>query len=144
MIYMSFGTEIDTDPLIQKMLQDKKSVYLPVTYREDRSMVAAKFISKDELIPGDFGILTHNKDNMNTLDKNNLDLIIVPGVGFDRRGYRIGHGGGYYDRFLEDLDADLISIIYDQQLIDKVPDEDHDVPVDILITPTQTIYTKDI
>jgi 5-formyltetrahydrofolate cyclo-ligase len=61
----------------------------------------------------------------------------VPGVLFDRRGFRIGRGGGYYDRFLAALAGGVrIGLIYDEFLVDRVPTEDHDVPVDAVITPS--------
>lgn len=68
----------------------------------------------------------------NTDTSNQLDLVVVPGVGFKSDGYRIGYGGGFYDRFLSKFKPNTISLLYDFQLIDFKPDE-HDQPVDELI-----------
>ncbi|MBR5758154.1 MAG: 5-formyltetrahydrofolate cyclo-ligase [Thermoguttaceae bacterium] len=74
-----------------------------------------------------------------------IDALIVPGLGFDARGRRLGRGAGYYDRFIPLLrqDAILIGLCYDEQLIDEVPTDENDVPVDFVVTPTKTIVVKE-
>ena len=73
------------------------------------------------------------------VEKKNIDLIVVPGVVFDRQGYRIGFGGGYYDRYLSDFEGKRIALAFDEQVIEAVPRESHDLPVHILITETERI-----
>ena len=67
--------------------------------------------------------------------KNELDLIIVPGIAYDRLGYRIGFGGGYYDRFLQNYNGTTISLLLQEQLYDQLPHESFDQPVQRLILP---------
>lgn len=63
-----------------------------------------------------------------------IDIMIVPGVVFDKKGFRIGFGGGYYDRYLERYNGVTISLAFDTQIVNSVPIEPHDLPVDIIIT----------
>lgn len=110
-----------------------------------------KFIYND-LKPGRFGILEPN-DSFLKLESFNsswnakfkdysklLDVVLVPGLAFDRNGHRLGRGAGFYDRFLKQLKPRtlLIGLAYDQQLLDDIPVEPHDFPLHLIITPTQT------
>ena len=77
------------------------------------------------------------------MDPSEVDLIIVPGVAFDKCGYRIGYGGGYYDRFLSNLDhVTKISLAFNMQLIDKIPTDHFDIPVNYIITEKEIINCK--
>ena len=67
-----------------------------------------------------------------------IDLVVVPGIAFDRRGHRIGFGGGYYDRFLADLQAVKLGLCYDDLVLQEIPNESHDVPMDIVVAQTAT------
>lgn len=68
-----------------------------------------------------------------------IDLVIVPAFGADRRGHRIGHGGGFYDRFLPTLEATTLVLTFDACLVDAVPTAPHDVPAQYVITETETV-----
>ena len=105
-------------------------------------MKPSQLLSFDELEPGYYGILTPKKEFIRYIDPKEIDLIIVPGAAFDRQGYRVGFGGGYYDRFLTDLNCMKISIAFGLQIVDKVPREGHDLPVDMIITEKETINIK--
>lgn len=134
MIYMSFGTEIDTRPIIERAWDQGKKIHIPFTINDTRLMYPVMIESFDNLVPGDFGILGPDANNHTRTFKHDLDLVIVPGVAFDLEGFRIGYGGGYYDRFLSDLDSSLLSILYEDQLVDEDFKEDFDIPVDLLVT----------
>ncbi len=88
-----------------------------------------------------FGLLEPKPETLRPVDPQELDLVIVPGVAFDREGFRIGFGAGYYDRFLPKLrkDSVLISLVYDFQLMPKVPREPHDIAVHWIITEKELI-----
>ncbi|MGG7059323.1 5-formyltetrahydrofolate cyclo-ligase [Clostridium nigeriense] len=137
-IYLSFGTEIDTNKIIDKALEDKKEVYIPKIYKFDKSMKAIRLNSFKDLEKNSMGILEPIDDN-NFIEKEDIDLIIVPGVVFDFKGNRIGYGGGYYDRYLEPI-KDLrnkVVLAYDLQIIDIIEPEAHDITFDYIITNTK-------
>lgn len=145
MCYISFGSEINTHEFIRNCIKDGKRIVVPVTFHEPREMKPSQILSFDELEPGYFNILTPKKEFIRYIDPKEIDLIIVPGAVFDRKGYRIGFGGGYYDRFLADKINDKstkISVAFHLQIIDQVPKEEHDVPVDIIITEKEIINCK--
>lgn len=145
MCYISFGSEIDTHEFIKYCIKDGKKVVVPVTFHEPRDMKPSQIFNFDELEPGYFNILTPKKEFIRYIDPKEIDLIIVPGAVFDKKGYRIGFGGGYYDRFLSskiDEKAIKLSLAFDLQIVDEVPREDHDIPVDIIITEKEIILCK--
>ncbi|MDE6243728.1 MAG: 5-formyltetrahydrofolate cyclo-ligase, partial [Muribaculaceae bacterium] len=71
-----------------------------------------------------------------------MELIVVPAVAYDRRGNRLGRGKGYYDRLLATTKASKIGVAYEFQVVDDIPAESHDVPVDIVITENGIYYTR--
>lgn len=77
-----------------------------------------------------------------TVDPSEIELIIVPAVAYDRKGNRLGRGKGFYDRLLAEARATKIGVGYEFQLIDELPAEPHDVPMDVIITPGATIVIK--
>ena len=103
-------------------------------------MEAVEITSLEGLKENKYGILEPD-DSKEEFCKNNLDLIILPGVAFDLVGKRIGYGGGYYDRYLENIDKKIIKValIYDFQLLENVPAEEHDIKADYIITETMSI-----
>lgn len=137
-IYLSFGTEIDTNKIINKALEDKKEVYIPKIYKSDKSMKAIRLSSFKDLKENSMGILEPINDS-NFIEKENIDLIIVPGVVFDFKGNRIGYGGGYYDRYLESIKdlGNKVVLAYDLQIVDFIEPELHDITFDYIITNTK-------
>jgi len=138
MYYVDMRKEVITKEAIGKTLTMNKRVLVPKV-KKARQMSAIQIDSLDDLIPGRFGILEPVKE-LET-DPKKIDVVIVPGVAFDKRGYRLGYGGGYYDNFLPKLrpDAKKIALCYEFQLMDSVPVESHDVPVNMLLTE-ENIY----
>lgn len=139
-IYISFGTEINTKPIIEKALEENKNIYIPKIYKTDRSMKAIKLNSFKELKENSIGILEPIQDG-EYIDKKKIDLIIVPGVVFDKEGNRIGYGGGYYDRYLSDIKevSNKIALAYELQVLDFIGEEKHDIKVDYIITEEKII-----
>lgn len=127
-VYVSLKDEVDTIELIRAALGDNKEVFVPYVISKDEGMIAVKIKSLEDLESGSYGIL-EPKDISNTIeDKNQLDLIIAPAVAMTKTGYRIGYGGGFYDRFLQDIGENTVAIVivYKEQLIDNIPVEPHD------------------
>ena len=134
-IYLSFGSEIDTNPIIDRALEDGKEVYIPKVYKSNKEMKAIRLNSFEDLEENSMGIL-EPKDDSNFIDKENIDLIIVPGAVFDLEGNRIGYGGGYYDRFLSNIKdkRNKVALAYDLQIVENIEAEEHDIKVDYIIT----------
>ena len=128
-IVLSMTHEVDTYPIIETMLSDGKKVFVPNTNYKLKEMNFKQLLSLNRLEKDEKGLLYVNDDTEIT---DRLDLIVVPGVAFRDDGYRIGYGGGYYDRFLSDSNANTISLIYDLQLT-QFEIESHDRPVEKLI-----------
>ena len=137
LLYYSFDNEVKTDKLISLLQKKGKSVYLPVLNGNDRLGVG-EFFSKDNLIRNRFGIFEPSKP----VDKDTFDIAVIPGVAFDKKCNRLGFGKGYYDRFLKNIETKLnIGLSYDLQIVDELPSEAHDEPMDIVLTETK-IYRR--
>lgn len=138
--YISFGDEINTIKLIKRAFKDKKNIAVPKTYRETKTMHAIFIHSLRELKENYMGILEPIDDSI-VVKKEDIDLIIVPGTVFDREFNRIGYGGGYYDRYLEDIayKNNKVVLAYDFQIIDKIESEEHDIKMDLIITDKEVI-----
>ena len=123
--YLSFPHEFQTQELIDQALRDGKKVLIPKTYPKGRM----DFVVYDpqQLVKTFFGLLEPQGD-LEVVDASQIDLIHVPGLAFTTKGYRIGYGGGYYDRYLEHFTGHTLSTVYPCQIRDFIP-EDHDIPV---------------
>lgn len=137
-IYIGFGSEIDTKVLILDMIKEGKRVYVPKIL--GKNMILIEITSLDNLIQNKFKILEPIGDK-NEIDVDNLDLVIMPGIVFDRKGNRIGYGGGFYDRYLENSKSTLkkIALAYSIQLLENIDVENHDLKVDLIITEKEII-----
>lgn len=143
MCFISFGDEVDTHNFIKKSIQDGKRILVPITISEPRHLKVSLLESFEELEPGFYNILTPKEEFLRFKDPQEIDLVITPGVAFDRDGYRVGYGGGYYDRFLSNIPhVPAIAIAFDLQLIDQVPKEHFDIPVDYIFTEKEIIKCK--
>ena len=123
--YLSFPHEFQTQGLIEQALKDDKKVLIPKTYPKGRM----EFVVYDpqQLKKTSFGLLEPQGD-LKVVDASQIDLIHVPGLAFTTEGYRIGYGGGYYDRYLEHFTGHTLSTVYPCQ-IQEFNLEDHDIPV---------------
>lgn len=140
MTFISFGAEVDTHEFIKDSISKGKRIVVPITIAASKELRLSEVFNFEELEIGFYNILTPKEEFIRYVDSSEVDLIIVPGVAFDRNGYRIGYGGGYYDRFLSKLDhITKISLAFDMQLIPKVPHENFDIPVNYIITEKELI-----
>ena len=123
--YLSFPHEFQTQELIEQALKDGKKVLIPKTYPQRRMEFVV--YHPQQLKKTSFGLL-EPQGNMEVVDASQIDLIHVPGLAFTTEGYRIGYGGGYYDRYLEHFVGQSLSTIYPCQ-VQEFNLEDHDIPV---------------
>lgn len=140
--YVSVKSEIETLGLIKQMLEEKKTVAVPRCNIESHTMDAVAVNSLDELIIGAYGI-PEPKGTAVILDKDAIDLCIVPGLAFDFDGMRLGYGGGYYDRFLQRFNGSAVGVAFDECLVRQLPRHELDVAVDAIITPQNFICIKE-
>ncbi len=135
-LYVSLLREVDTTRIIDRVLKDHKKVFIPLTNLKENRIEFYAIKSRKELTPGVLGILEPAARKSRRLDLRKLDLVIAPGVAFDKEGYRLGRGGGFYDRFLEKLKGrvPVVALAYDFQVLEKIPHEKHDQKVNIVIT----------
>ncbi|HKL76165.1 MAG TPA: 5-formyltetrahydrofolate cyclo-ligase [Halanaerobiales bacterium] len=138
MIYVSYRSEVSTNKLIISLLNNNKRIFAPYCIKDEKRMEVVEIENPDQdLEKGAYGIKEPAKRiRNNKIDPKNLDIVVVPAVAFSKSGYRVGYGGGYYDRFLERLANKTITIgiNYEEMLFDTVPKEDHDLAVDMVVT----------
>src|SRR3989338_3926532 len=139
MFFISFNNEVFTHSMIKKALEGKTVIVPKVVHHEIEPSLIIDF---DNLIPsGKFGIL--EPIELSKIAYKNIDLILVAGIVFDREGYRLGYGFGYYDKLLKKIPKAIkIGLAFDFQVVDKLPREPHDVPVDIIVTEKGVINCK--
>lgn len=131
---ISQSLEWSTRLIIEEGWKQGKTIVVPRCKPEEKKLQFYQFTSYDELEVVYYQLKEPKADPNKYVPKESIDLIVVPGLVFDEQGYRIGFGGGYYDRFLADYDGMTISMISERQLVEKVPAESFDIPVDHLLT----------
>ena len=158
--YMSIRNEVDMKLLMEDALDKGKAVYIPRVEPDKNRQMSFYRINgvSDTLVKGSFGIMEPDTESGNKLllipdsetDSTGISaawaeektvLVIVPGVAFDEERNRIGHGGGYYDVFLNALKESEVSfkaigVGYDFQIVNQIPAEEHDMIMDYIVTPT--------
>lgn len=132
--------EVDTILIIEALWKLGKKVAVPKCHPKTRGMSFYAIESFAQLETVYMHLREPIPAKSEFVDANEMDIIVVPGVVFDPYGYRIGYGGGYYDRYVLNYNkGKLMSLLFDEQIIDCVPTEAHDCPVDIIVTPTKRI-----
>jgi 5-formyltetrahydrofolate cyclo-ligase len=129
--------EVDTHCLIREALSSGVRVLVPVTDFDHNTLTISELKDMGELAPARFGLLEPKPGSLRPVNPNEADVIIVPGVAFDRECRRLGFGGGYYDRLLSRAHGAAIALSYEGQLVDKVPTDSNDAPADILVTESR-------
>ncbi|GGA68410.1 5-formyltetrahydrofolate cyclo-ligase [Ornithinibacillus halotolerans] len=133
-ITISNGIEWDTKLIIEQGWADEKIMVVPKCIPEEKKLEFYQLHNFSELETVYFNLLEPKPVESNKVHPNRIDLVIVPGVVFHSKGYRIGFGGGYYDRFLAYYNGISLSILHTKQLIEMMPIESHDIAVDHLLT----------
>jgi 5,10-methenyltetrahydrofolate synthetase len=136
--YVGFGSELQTDAFVSRVLDDGKVLVLPRVNREERRLDIHEV--KDparQLQAGTWGIREPKPARCPRAKPEAIDFALVPGVAFDPKGGRLGYGGGYYDRLLAGCSASfplLVAGAFELQMVEEVPVEEHDVLVDLVVT----------
>lgn len=135
LIYIAFRGEVGTERIAEAAVAAGKGLVLPRVVKEPRGLVLHAYSGDPAtLVPGAYGIL-EPRPAFPVVTPDQIDLVVVPGVAFDRSGGRLGYGGGYYDRLLPALrHAWLIGLAYECQVVGGLPHDPHDIPVDGLAT----------
>ena len=131
MVFCGVGREPDTSGLIRALLEQGKRVALPVCLPQ-RKLEARAITDLSELAPNRYGI--PEPDGLCPIvPKSEIGAMLVPNIMCDREGYRLGHGGGYYDRWLADYQGFTAAVCPPEQLVERLPRDESDVPVQMVI-----------
>lgn len=138
LLYSSYGNEVNTDHIIAALEQKGVDVFLPVIMGKSEFVARRNSSNTQRNAYGILEPITAEKDFDET---ETIDTVVCPGVGFDRTLNRLGFGEGYYDRYLSQPDVYKIGLCYDFQMVSTVFPEDHDVPMDMVVTEKR-IYRR--
>lgn len=130
--YYPVNREVDLRPSLRRAL-DEKDVYLPRTDLLNKCLTFHRVTDLEDLIPGPFGILEPRPYSPEIV-VDNLEVILIPGIAFDRRKGRLGYGGGYYDRILSGYRGLKVGVAFSFQIVEEIDLEDHDIKMDFLLT----------
>ncbi len=135
MVFLSLPTEISTAPLVLRAWQEGKRVLAPRVSWEQRRMMPVEIRSLTEEIEDTQWSLRQPLQG-DPVPLGMIDLVVVPGLGFDRAGNRLGRGRGFYDRFLAhpEFHGSTCAVAFEEQIVDAIPADPHDIRVDMLIT----------
>jgi 5-formyltetrahydrofolate cyclo-ligase len=141
MMYLSLPHELDTSDAILCAWQLGKTVVVPKVSWQQRHMIPVQINSLETGFSSEVAGL-RNPITGAPVPFEDIDLVVAPGLGFDRSGNRLGRGGSYYDRFFtnKDLKAKKCGFAFAQQVLEEVPVTEHDVPVDFLVTDEEVLY----
>jgi 5-formyltetrahydrofolate cyclo-ligase len=136
-LYSAIHNEVSTDEVVAQALDQGKALAFPRVSGQDLEFVVIE--SCAELVSGAFGVKEPQGRSLVAVEE--IDLIVVPGVVFDRRGHRLGYGRGYYDRALAKCQSHCkkVGFAYDFQLVEELPASDYDEALSVLITESQTL-----
>lgn len=140
LLYSPDENEVDTEGLWQEARRQGKYVYYPRVTADKQEVEFVRRHDNEPLIPGVFDILVPPGENLLT-SVAQTDLVLIPGVGFDRAGHRLGRGRGYYDRALRDILAGAlrVGLAHDYQIVSHIPIDEHDERVDYIVTEKRLI-----
>jgi len=135
LLYGASDEEVDVFALADLVRARGGRTYLPRVAGDDLEVVA--FTDDTDLVRGYRGILEPQGE---ATDPHALDVVVVPGIAFDRHGRRCGQGRGFYDRLLASIDATRIAVAFDVQVVDEVPTTEFDAPMHALVTETMVLH----
>lgn len=140
-VYLALPGEVDLEPLIRQCREIGRRVCVPVFNAAHGVCVMTEWRPDQRLIPGKWGVPEPAGCDFEPCRE--IDLIAVPGVAFDPQGWRLGRGGGWYDRMLLGCQAVRIGVAFEFQIFRRLATEEHDMPVDLVITEDD-IYRPDV
>lgn len=127
-VFISYKSEVDTRGIIEDILADGKKLLVPLV--KGSEMIAVEVKGIDDLEPNKMGILEPKSGD----EVTDVDLTITPGLAFDKSGFRLGYGGGYYDKFFAKVDTVRMGIGYSDQCVESLVHEDYDKALEYLLT----------
>lgn len=138
MLYSPIGSEIDISPIARAAFKAGKRVAYPRCIANTYEMAFHYVDSPERLVPGSYGILEPD-EAMPVLDKREVCergkcICIIPALIYDKQGYRIGYGKGYYDRYLSDFNGTKLGVSYSELILDKLPHGRFDLHTDLIVT----------
>lgn len=136
---VSRNREIDTENIISYAWNVGKRVAVPKSCPGTSQLDFYVIDTFSQLEKGYVGLLEPNVTSSKRIEKDSIDLLIVPGLVFDKMGFRIGYGGGYYDRFLQAFANETLALTLESQLIERIPHDSYDIPVNRLVTEKRTL-----
>ncbi len=141
MMYLSLPHEVDTCEAILSAWQQGKTVAVPKVSWQQRHMIAVQINSLETGFSTDSSGLRNPATGV-PLPFEEIDLVVTPGLGFDRKGNRLGRGASYYDRFFAGggFKSKKCGFAFEEQVVDMLPVDEHDVPMDFLVTDKQVMY----
>ncbi|MBQ3286009.1 MAG: 5-formyltetrahydrofolate cyclo-ligase [Ruminococcus sp.] len=140
LLYMARRHEIATSMILNAAFANGKSVGLPVC-TDEHQMIFRRIASVSDLVPGRYGIMEPN-ESCESINPDEKTLCVCPALSCDMRGYRLGFGGGYYDRFLNGFPGKKAALCYSDSIIPVIHSFDFDIPMDVVFTDSFTRYMK--
>lgn len=140
--FVNIKSEVFTDEMIKGALAVGKRVVVPFIDSANRRLLLSEIKDYEkDLIPGYWGILEPKRESFRETSTDDVDLMVIPGLAFDKKGGRIGYGAGYYDRLLSvrKKKMPLIAVAYELQIVEDVPTHERDVRVDKIVTENRVI-----
>lgn len=134
LFYAALDDEVNLDYCIETALANGKKVALPVCTDKDGNMKYYYINSFNDMVSGSFGIREPDTEKCVEVKDFSASLCVVPAIAFDKRKYRLGYGKGYYDRFLKNYAYKSVGVCYNNLVVDELPADEYDIPVDIIIT----------
>lgn len=141
--YASFRSEVETISMIKESLKMGKRIVLPKVDKERHRLRLYEIKDISELSEGYMGIPEPFPDDERLVSLDDIDLVVIPGAAFDYSGNRLGYGAGYYDFLLSERKKKMpvVALTYEEQIVDSIPSEIHDVKVDMIVTDKRVIKT---
>jgi len=141
LMYVSFRTEVDTIGQIEGIFCLGKKLVVPLVHRKEKTLALYEIKNISELVPGYMGIPEPKVREDRKVELKDIDIIVIPGTGFDTKGNRLGYGGGYYDKLLCNTEKGIpkVALAFEEQIVEDIPAESHDIKADIIVTDKRVI-----
>jgi len=136
-LYLPIRGEVETNLIIDTLVARDARIFVPAYSLEIKNYMFSQFGNWKDLEKGPLGIL--QPIEINPVDSASIEVAIIPGLAFSRKGVRLGYGKGVFDRLLAKSKAIRIGITYDFQIVDKIPKEEHDLAMDLVVTEKRVI-----
>ncbi|HAS73649.1 MAG TPA: 5-formyltetrahydrofolate cyclo-ligase [Clostridiales bacterium UBA8960] len=136
--FVSFRDELEMNAINTFIIAKHKTLLLPYIDSNPKKMVFYKVEDLSQLVKNDFGIFEPDPSIHKRFDPQEIECVLTPGVAFDMRGFRLGYGGGFYDKFFSEIKKTTpkIGVAYEMQFVETLPVEEYDQPITHLVTET--------